>query len=183
MLVWLSHFANRNLLSYCMGLLRLDFSSTLADRCLGARFQYELPGSRTGSSQDSIHIHTLRLLRFSMYGYPLHRLVLFLLTPIFSTALTHCCLSNLYLYIIARTKMTAAEYLARGRIKSSGTDKDILNGEEVKKELSHATKRNYKRALTLWEQYVNRQMPRTSVPTDSRSTDIKSNSHRPAHTT
>ena len=47
--------------------------------------------------------------------------------------------------------MTAAEYLARGRIKSSGTDKDIVNGEEMKKELSHATKRNYERALTLWE--------------------------------
>jgi len=68
--------------------------------------------------------------------------------------------------------MTAAECLTHGRIKSSGTDKDIFNSEEVIKELSDATKRNHGQSLRLWKQYVNRQMPRTNVPTDSRPTDI-----------
>ncbi len=36
-------------------------------------------------------------------------------------------------------KTTAADYLARGRTKGSGTDKAIVNGEEVKKELVLAT--------------------------------------------
>ena len=34
-------------------------------------------------------------------------------------------------------KVSAAEFLARGRIKSSGTDKSIVNGEEVKKKGPH----------------------------------------------
>ena len=55
-----------------------------------------------------------------------------------------------------RKKTTAAEYLARGRTKSSGTDKDIANGEEVKKELAIATQRSYELALRLWDQYINR---------------------------
>jgi hypothetical protein len=55
-----------------------------------------------------------------------------------------------------RKKTTAAEYLARGRIKSSGIDKDIVNGEEVKKELAISTQRSYELALRLWNQYINR---------------------------
>ena len=55
-----------------------------------------------------------------------------------------------------RKTTAAAEYLARGRIKSSGTDKDIVNGEEVKTELADATKLYYGLALRLWDQYVNR---------------------------
>jgi len=83
----------------------------------------------------------------------------------------------------AEEKTTAAEYLARGRIKSSGMDEDIINSEEVKKELSALPSRNYRRSLSLWDRYVNRQMPRTSVPADSHSTDIKPNSYWPAYTT
>jgi len=56
-----------------------------------------------------------------------------------------------------KKQLTAAEFLARGRIKSSGTDKSIVNGEEVKKKLAHSTEVGYSRSLRLWDQYVNRQ--------------------------
>jgi len=52
--------------------------------------------------------------------------------------------------------MTAAEYFARGRIRSSGTDKSIVNGEEVEKKLAHSTEVGYRRSLRLWDQYANR---------------------------
>lgn len=52
-----------------------------------------------------------------------------------------------------KRKTTAADYLARGRAKSSKMDKDIVNGEEVKKDLEPSTKRAYTRSLALWNQY------------------------------
>lgn len=43
-------------------------------------------------------------------------------------------------------------FFARARAKGSETNKASINGEEVKKELQEATKRNYRRALKLWDQ-------------------------------
>ena len=47
---------------------------------------------------------------------------------------------------------SAKNFFARARAKGSETNKASINGEEVKKELQEATKRNYRRALKLWDQ-------------------------------
>lgn len=47
---------------------------------------------------------------------------------------------------------SAKNFFARARAKGSETNKASVNGEEVKRELQEATKRNYRRALKLWDQ-------------------------------
>ena len=47
---------------------------------------------------------------------------------------------------------SAKNFFARARAKGSETNKASINGEEVKKELQEVTKRNYRRALKLWDQ-------------------------------
>ena len=54
-----------------------------------------------------------------------------------------------------KTTAAATEYLARGRIKSSGRDKNIVNGEEVRTKLARSTICGYTRSLRLWDQYFN----------------------------
>ena len=51
---------------------------------------------------------------------------------------------------------SARNFFERARIKGSESNKDTVNGEEVKKELQDATKRGYRRALALWHQWVDR---------------------------
>jgi hypothetical protein len=62
---------------------------------------------------------------------------------------------------------SARNFFERARIKGSGSNKDTVNGEEVKKELSDSTKRGCRRSLALWYQWVNRSAPqeRTGVLT------------------
>ena len=40
----------------------------------------------------------------------------------------------------------------RARARGSEINKESINGEAVKRELQEATKRNYRRALALWDQ-------------------------------
>jgi hypothetical protein len=47
---------------------------------------------------------------------------------------------------------SAKNFFERARAKGSENNKDSINGEEVKRELQEATKRGYRRALTLWHQ-------------------------------
>ena len=51
---------------------------------------------------------------------------------------------------------SAKTFFERARTKGSESNKGTVNGEEVKKELSSATQRNYNRALALWQQWVDR---------------------------
>lgn len=48
---------------------------------------------------------------------------------------------------------SARDFFERARIKGSESNKESINGEEVKKELQDATKRGYRRALALWGQW------------------------------
>jgi len=52
-----------------------------------------------------------------------------------------------------KRKSTPADYLARDRVKSSKVDKDIVNSEELKRDLDPRTKQAYTRSLALWNQY------------------------------
>jgi hypothetical protein len=45
---------------------------------------------------------------------------------------------------------SARDFFERARIKGSESNKESINGEEVRKELQDATKRGYRRALALW---------------------------------
>jgi hypothetical protein len=45
-------------------------------------------------------------------------------------------------------------FFARARARGSDSNKESVNGEEVKRELAGGTKRNYGRALALWKGYV-----------------------------
>lgn len=47
---------------------------------------------------------------------------------------------------------SAQNFFARARAKDSETNKASVKGEEIKKELQEATKRNYRRVLKLWDQ-------------------------------
>ena len=84
---------------------------------------------------------------FPIIDFLLHRLGLFLLTPILFKLLS--LIVACYKVTMPKKTTTAAEYLARRRTKSSGTDNDIANGEEVKGELALATQRYYGLALRL----------------------------------
>lgn len=57
---------------------------------------------------------------------------------------------------------SAKDFFARARAKGSEKDKASIHGEEVKKELQKATKRNYRWALKLWDQYIDLLMPSKS---------------------
>ena len=46
-------------------------------------------------------------------------------------------------------KISVAEFFQRAREKGTEENKEIVNDEEVKKELQPGTKRNYRRALAL----------------------------------
>lgn len=46
---------------------------------------------------------------------------------------------------------SAKDFFARARAKGSERNKASINGEEVKKELQEAKKRDYRRALKLWD--------------------------------
>lgn len=48
---------------------------------------------------------------------------------------------------------SARDFFERARIKGSESNKESINGEEVK-ELQDATKRGYRWALALWDQWV-----------------------------
>jgi hypothetical protein len=53
------------------------------------------------------------------------------------------------------TKLNSARnFFERARNRGSKSNKDTVNGEEVKKELQDVTKRGYRRALELWHQWV-----------------------------
>lgn len=45
---------------------------------------------------------------------------------------------------------SAGSFFERARIKGSESNKDTVNGEEVKKELSDSMKCGYRRSLALW---------------------------------
>ena len=62
---------------------------------------------------------------------------------------------------------SARNFFERARIKGSESNKDTVNGEEVKKELSDSTKRGYRRSLALRHQWVDRSAPqeRTGILT------------------
>ena len=47
---------------------------------------------------------------------------------------------------------SARNFFERARMKGSESNRDTINGEEVKKELQEATKCGYRRALALWYQ-------------------------------
>lgn len=62
---------------------------------------------------------------------------------------------------------SARNFFERARIKGSESNKDTVNGEEVKKELSDSTKNGYRRSMALWNQRVHQSAPqeRTGVLT------------------
>jgi hypothetical protein len=52
------------------------------------------------------------------------------------------------------TPSSAEGFLKRARERGAENETDIINDEEVKKELQPGTKNNYRRALALWHQWV-----------------------------
>jgi hypothetical protein len=51
------------------------------------------------------------------------------------------------------TKQNSAKsFFKRARARGSENNKDSINEEEVRKELQRGMKRNYRRALALWDQ-------------------------------
>lgn len=61
------------------------------------------------------------------------------------------CSYHFLLFSMAKPK-SAKGFFDRARARGSEKNKDSVNGEEVKKELMDATKRNYRQALALWDQ-------------------------------
>lgn len=54
--------------------------------------------------------------------------------------------------LFSMSKISVAEFFQRAREKGAKENKEIVNNEEVKKELQPGTKRNSRRALALWQQ-------------------------------
>jgi hypothetical protein len=52
------------------------------------------------------------------------------------------------------TPNSAEDFFKRARECGAENETDIINDEEVKKELQPGTKNNYRRALALWHQWV-----------------------------
>jgi hypothetical protein len=52
------------------------------------------------------------------------------------------------------TPNSAEDFFKRARERGAENETDIINDEEVKKELQPGTKNNYRRALALWHQWV-----------------------------
>ena len=52
-------------------------------------------------------------------------------------------------------KLSSAKiFFERARVKGSESNKDTVNGEEIKKDLQEATIRAYRRSMALWDQEV-----------------------------
>jgi hypothetical protein len=49
-------------------------------------------------------------------------------------------------------RKSAKDFFSKACKRGSETNKDIINGEEVKRELAPKTKANYNYALALWNQ-------------------------------
>jgi len=52
------------------------------------------------------------------------------------------------------TLNSTEDFFKRARERGSEIETDIVNDDEVKKELQPGTKKNYRRALVLWHQWV-----------------------------
>jgi hypothetical protein len=52
------------------------------------------------------------------------------------------------------TPNSAEDFFKRARERDAENETDIINDEEVKKELQRETKNNYRRAIALWHQWV-----------------------------
>lgn len=50
------------------------------------------------------------------------------------------------------TQASAHNLFERAQLRGSEQNKNLINGEEVKKELQQSTKGNYTRALALWQE-------------------------------